>query len=130
MSSPGEQADTPAAASSQTIPATRRSRLGTVTWVVVALIVAFFAVAVYLPQHSRLMALKFLFLWLAGTFLGYIGVRLGDAVRRIVKPDIFVVSGGVSDAIGARICWGIGPQIVGLYLGAVTGTSILAGWIA
>lgn len=129
MSSPGDQTNAPAA-TPETLPAARRSRLGTAIWIVVALVVAFFAVAVYLPPHAYLMPLKFFFLWFAGTSLGYIGVRLGDAVRRIVKPDVLIVSGGVSDAIWARICWGIGPQIVGMYLGAVTGASILAGWIS
>ena len=129
MSSPGDQTNA-SAATPEIMPAVRRSRLATAIWIVVALVVAFFAVAVYLPPHAHLMPLKFFFLWFSGTFLGYIGVRLGDAVRRIVKPDVLIVSRGVSNAIWARICWGIGPQIVGMYLGAVTGTSILAGWIA
>ncbi|WP_124597037.1 hypothetical protein [Burkholderia stagnalis] len=128
MSSPGDQTNAPAA-TPETLPAVRRSRLGTAIWIVVALVVAFFAVTVYLPPHAHLMPIKLFFLWFAGTLLGYIGVRLGDAVRRIAKPDVLVVSGGVSDALWARICWAIGPQIVGLYLGAVTGTSILVGWI-
>lgn len=129
MSSPGHQTNT-STATAEAIPATGRSRLGTVIWIVVALVVAFFAVAVYVPPHSHLMPLKFLCLWFTGTLLGYIGVRLGDAVRRIAKPDVLIVSGGVADALWARLCWGVGPQIVGLYVGAVTGTSILVGWFA
>ncbi|WP_186190527.1 hypothetical protein [Burkholderia gladioli] len=127
MSSPGDQTNA-LAATPETTPAVRRSRLGTAIWIVVALIVEFFAVVVYMSPHAHLMPLKFFLLWFSGTFLGYVGVRLGDAVRRIAKPDILVVSGGISDALWVRICWSIGPQIVGLYVGAVGGTSILVGW--
>ncbi|WP_143028339.1 hypothetical protein [Burkholderia orbicola] len=129
MSSSGSDtnvsATTPAA-----IPVIRRSKLGTAAWIIVALFIALLATGVYMPQHPSHPALKFLFLWFGGAWLGYIGVRLGDGVRKIFRPDIIVTSGGISDAIWARMCWAIGPQCVGLFLGAVTGTSILAGWIS
>ncbi|MCI3206415.1 hypothetical protein DBA20_15755 [Pandoraea capi] len=67
---------------------------------------------------------------MAGSVLGYIGVRLGDGVRRVMQPDVLVTSARISEAMWTRICWAIGPQTVGLYLGAVTGTSILADWIS
>lgn len=127
MSSSGN--DTNASATA-TIHITKRSRLGTATWIITALFVAFLAVAVYMPLHAHHAIAKFLFLWLGGAWLGYIGVRLGDGVRRIFRPDIIVTSGGISDAIWARMCWAVGPQCVGLFLGAVTGTSILVGWIS
>ncbi|MDN4574795.1 hypothetical protein DBB29_19520 [Pandoraea cepalis] len=130
MTLPVSDGDASVAAPSSTPTEAKRSRLGTVIWVALAIIVAFFAVGVYLPPHAHRMAVKFLFLWPVGACLGYLGVRVGDAVRRIFKPDVIIVRGGISDAIWARICWAIGPQIVGLYLGAVTGTSIVAGWTA
>lgn len=110
-------------------PAIRRSRLGTVVWVVLAFAAAFIATGVYLPQHSHLLAVKFFFLWFGGTLLGYIGVRVGDAVRRIARPDVIVVAGGVSDALWARMWWAVGPQIAGLYFGSVVATSLLADWL-
>lgn len=106
------------------------SRVGKIVWVILALFVAFLATGVYLPPHVHLSVPKLLAIWLGGTVLGYVGVRLGDAVRRIAKPDVIVTAGGISDALWARICWSIGPQSIGLFLGSVAGTSILAGWIA
>ncbi|MGP3659705.1 hypothetical protein ACTU9R_22285 [Burkholderia gladioli] len=108
----------------------RKSRVAKVIWLVLALLIAFLATGIYLPPHIHLSVPKFFAIWLGGTLLGYVGVRLGDAVRRVARPDVIVTPGRVSDALWARICWGIGPQIVGLYLGAVTGTSILVGWLA
>ncbi|WP_201446483.1 hypothetical protein [Burkholderia gladioli] len=108
----------------------RRNKAGTAAWIIIGLFVAFLATGIYLPPQVHLTVPKLLIIWLGGAFLGYIGVRLGDAVRRVARPDVIVTPGRVSDALWARICWGIGPQIVGLYLGAVTGTSILVDWLA
>ncbi|TGP44890.1 hypothetical protein EN871_09930 [bacterium M00.F.Ca.ET.228.01.1.1] len=118
------------ATTSQTAGPRQRSRLATALWIVLALVIALVATGIYLPPHVHLSVPKLLAIWLGGAFLGYIGVRIGDGVRRIARPDVIVTTGGVSDALWARICWGIGPQIAGLYLGAVTGTSILVGWLA
>ncbi|AJE99141.1 hypothetical protein [Pandoraea apista] len=108
----------------------RRSKLGASVWLAVAFVVAFFATSVYLPRHSSHFVVKFFALWAIGTLLGYVGIRCGDAVRRVFQPDILIVKGGISDAIWVRLCWSIGPQTVGMFLGGVTGTSIVAGWIA
>ncbi|WP_144030079.1 hypothetical protein [Burkholderia sp. AU16741] len=129
MSSSGSDTNASAATPAAN-PIAKRSRLGTATWIIGALFIALLATGVYMPQHPSHPALKFLFLWFGGAWLGYIGVRLGDGVRKIFRPDILVTSGGISDAIWTRMCWAIGPQCVGLFLGAVTGTSILAGWIS
>lgn len=130
MNTSGDQTGSATTTQAQTATPTRRSKLGTAAWIIVALFVALLATGVYMPQHPSHPALKFLFLWFGGAWLGYIGVRLGDGVRKIFRPDIIVTTGGISDAIWARMCWAIGPQCVGLFLGAVTGTSILAGWIS
>ncbi|NTZ07000.1 hypothetical protein [Burkholderia metallica] len=129
MNTSGDQTGSATTTQAQIASPIRRSKLGTAAWIIVALFVALLATGVYIPQHPSHPALKFLFLWFGGAWLGYIGVRLGDGVRKIFRPDIIVTSGGVSDAIWARMCWAVGPQCVGLFLGAVTGISILAGWI-
>ncbi|VVE51843.1 hypothetical protein [Pandoraea anhela] len=126
MTHPVENNDSQEPASTQP----RRNRTARWIWAIVCAVVAFFAVSVYLSPKSHAFPLKYLCLWIAGSILGYIGVRLGDGVRRIMQPDVLVTSARVSDAIWTRICWAIGPQIVGLYLGTVVGTSILVDWIA
>ncbi|VVE75918.1 hypothetical protein PCA31118_05093 [Pandoraea captiosa] len=107
----------------------RGSRTARWIWAIVCVVVAFFAASVYLPHQAHAFVLKFLSLWIAGSMLGHVGVRLGDGVQRIIQPDILVTSARISDVMWTRICWAIGPQIVGLYVGAVVGTSILADWI-
>jgi hypothetical protein len=108
----------------------RRSRIAKTVWFMLALLVAFIATGIYIPPHVHLSVARLLAIWLGDALLGYVGVQLGDAVRRIARPDIIVATGGVSNALWARICQCIGPRIVSLYLGAVAGTSILAGGIA
>jgi len=61
---------------------TKKNRIGTLLWTIIALFVAFIAVGEYMPPH-HLGAFKFLFTWFGGAFLGFVGVRIGDAVRRM-----------------------------------------------
>ncbi|MGS1063506.1 hypothetical protein [Burkholderia glumae] len=130
MNTSKDQSDNTMNAQEGTALPIRRSKAGTAARIITGLFVSFLATGIYLPPHVHLPVPKLLIIWLGGAFLGYIGVRLGDAVRRVARPDVIVTPGRVSDALWARICWGIGPQIVGLYLGAVTGTSILVDWLA
>jgi hypothetical protein len=129
MSSVENQTSTPIATDGQTRTPRKKNRIGTMLWTIVALFVAFLAAGVYTPQHSHLAISTFLTVWLGGAFLGLLGARIGNAILRIARPDVIVTSGGISDVLWVRICWSIGPQLVGLYLGAVSGTSILVGWV-
>lgn len=108
----------------------KRSRVGTVFWSAAALFVSFITTAVYLPAHVNHMGVKFVFAWVIGTLLGIAGVRIGDALRRAMKPDFIITSGGFQGVLAARIFWSIGPQFVGLLIGAVVGGSTLVGWMA
>ncbi|TGT16751.1 hypothetical protein EN817_32220, partial [Mesorhizobium sp. M3A.F.Ca.ET.174.01.1.1] len=71
------------ATTSQTAGPRQRSRLATALWIVLALVIALVATGIYLPPHVHLSVPKLLAIWLGGAFLGYIGVRIGDGVRRI-----------------------------------------------
>jgi len=108
----------------------QKGRLGVVLWPIIALLISFMATAANMPQHTQHLALKFVFVWIAGALLGVIGVRIGNALRRAAKPDIIITSGGLQGMLMARIFWSIGPQSVGLLIGTVVGCSTLMGWVA
>ncbi|WP_175771975.1 hypothetical protein [Paraburkholderia phenazinium] len=108
----------------------RKSRLGTALWTIVAILISFMVTAANMPQHTQHLALKFVFVWIAGALLGVIGVRIGNALRRAAKPDTIITSGGLQGMFMARIFWSIGPQSVGLLIGTVVGCSTLMGWVA
>jgi len=120
---------TPTQAANETNGSRKGSGVARVVWAILSLFVALLATGVYLPPHTHLAVFALLLIWWGGALLGYLGARLGDAVRRIARPNVIMTTDGVSDALWARICWGIGPQTVGLFLGSVTGTSILVGWV-
>lgn len=110
------------------IPA-RTSRLGTVLWTIIAILISFMTTAANMPSHTQHLALKFVFVWIAGVLLGLVGVRIGNAFRRAAKPDI-IISGDLQGMLMARIFWSVGPQAVGLLIGTVVGCSTLMGWVA
>jgi hypothetical protein len=53
---------------------------------------------------------------LSATFFTTIGVHLGDAFRRFVKPDMIFTSGAV-ETFKTKIFWLIGPQFIGWIIG-------------
>jgi hypothetical protein len=108
----------------------RKSRLATALWTIVATLISFTETAVDMPPHTQHAVLKFFFVWIAGALLGVVGVRIGDALRRVAKPDIIITSGGLQGMLAARIFWSVGPQTVGLLIGTVVGSGILMGWVA
>ncbi|WP_148662185.1 hypothetical protein [Paraburkholderia phytofirmans] len=96
---------------------------------IIAILISFMATAANMPPHTPHLALKFVFVWIAGVLLGIVGVRIGNALRRAAKPDIIITSGGLQGMLGARIFWSVGPQTVGLLIGTVVGCSTLMGWV-
>lgn len=108
----------------------RKSRLGTVLWTIIAILISFMATAADMPQHIPHLALKFFFVWIVGALLGVVGVRIGDALRRAAKPDFIITSAGFQGMLMAKIFWSVGPQTVGLLIGTVVGCSNLFGWVA
>jgi hypothetical protein len=98
----------------------RKNRLGAVLWTIIAILISFMATAANMPQHTQHLALKF----------DYVGVRIGNVIRRAAKPDIIITSAGLQGMLGAKIFWSVGPQTVGLLIGTVVGCSTLMGWVA
>jgi hypothetical protein len=51
-----------------------------------------------------------------GTVFTTIGVAVGDAIRRFVKPDVLFASSAI-DIFRAKVFWMIGPQVIGWIIG-------------
>ena len=59
-------------------------------------------------------------------FIGsYIGALIGDFLRRLALPDSFFTSGDMIDILKTKLFWAIGPQVVGIFIGGIVGTSII-----
>lgn len=56
---------------------------------------------------------------------GFIGLLIGDFLRRAVMPDAIFTTGGFFGLLKARLFWGIGPQAIGLFIGVAIGASIV-----
>jgi hypothetical protein len=57
-------------------------------------------------------------LLVSGTFFTTIGVVIGDAVRRFVRPDIMLTSNAV-ETFQKKVFWMIGPQFIGWFIGLI-----------
>lgn len=59
-----------------------------------------------------------------GAALGTIGALIGDALRRFAMPSFTFTSGGFLSLLFIRAFWLMGPQLIGLGLGAVIGCTL------
>lgn len=55
----------------------------------------------------------------------FIGLWIADALRRFVMPDTIITSGGFFELLKARLFWTLGPQVIGLFIGAGVGLSLV-----
>lgn len=62
---------------------------------------------------------------LSGTFFGFIGAMMGDAIRRFTQPDAFFTSGGMGSILKTKLFWMVGPQCIGLVIGAAIGLALV-----
>lgn len=60
-----------------------------------------------------------------GSVLGLIGALLGDAIRKFAHPDAVFTNGGLFQLIWIKVFWLLGPQLIGLVLGAFLGISLV-----
>lgn len=48
---------------------------------------------------------------------GFIGVLLGDLIRRFAIPDMVFTTGGFFQLLKTRLFWMCGPQLIGMTIG-------------
>lgn len=99
-----------------------QSSPSSVGWALAAVVFAIFMLA-STESHAGFFA-KF-FAFLLGSFLGWLGAVIGDAIRRFALPDSFFTSGGMESIITTKLFWMFGPQLVGLVLGTALGIGLV-----
>lgn len=62
---------------------------------------------------------------IVGTLAGWIGALIGNALRNFAQPDSVYTSGGFFHLIWIKIFWLLGPQTIGLVLGALMGCGLV-----
>ncbi|HBP1969509.1 hypothetical protein FA346_26250 [Pseudomonas aeruginosa] len=62
---------------------------------------------------------------IVGSVLGLIGALLGDAIRKFAHPDAVFTNGGLFQLVWIKVFWLLGPQLIGLVLGAFLGISLV-----
>lgn len=98
---------------------------GVLGWGLAAIVFGIFAVA----DNNSVMVLGAgffakCFAALVGMVTGFIGAMIGDSIRRFARPDI-VFTSGISSLIGIKLFWLLGPQLIGLVVGAFIGIGLV-----
>jgi hypothetical protein len=104
----------------------QKTNIGVALWAIAAFITAIVTCA----HNTSAMVLGAgffakCFAVIVGTILGLLGALAGDAIRRFARPDFILTNGGFAHLIWIKIFWRIGPQLVGLFLGVVLGSSLV-----
>lgn len=60
-----------------------------------------------------------------GSIFGYVGALVGDFVRRIALPDAIFTTGGLVQILKTKLFWAIGPQAIGMGIGAFIAIGIV-----
>ena len=91
-----------------------------ILWTVIAFILAI-VITVYNNDPAVISAgfFKKAFAIIVGTALGVAGAMIGDVIRRYAQPSFFLTGGGVWAILKIKVFWAIGPQTIGVLLGAV-----------
>jgi uncharacterized membrane protein YvlD (DUF360 family) len=62
---------------------------------------------------------------IVGSVLGLIGALVGDSLRRFTRPTAFFTTGGFFSLMFIKLFWLAGPQLIGLFIGAMFGVSLV-----
>lgn len=60
----------------------------------------------------------YLAMLIVGTATTTVGVVIGDAIRRLAKPDLVFAADGV-DLLRKKVFWLVGPQAIGWFVGYI-----------
>lgn len=99
-------------------------------WIIALLVTIAFAVLVVMvykvppPRPAPGLGVRVL-AGLVAIPTGFIGLVIGDVLRRAVMPDAIMTSGGFFGLLKAKLFWAIGPQAVGLAIGVFGGAALV-----
>lgn len=95
-------------------------------WAIAAIILSI--IAVTFNNSAMVLGAGFFMKFLAvivGSVLGLIGALFGDAIRKFAHPDAVFTNGGLFQLVWIKVFWLLGPQLIGLVLGAFLGISLV-----
>ncbi len=95
-------------------------------WAIAAIVLSILAVT--FNNSAMVLGAGFFMKFLAvivGSVLGLIGALLGDAIRKFAHPDAVFTNGGLFQLVWIKVFWLLGPQLIGLVLGAFLGISLV-----
>lgn len=107
----------------QDVPSLNPAIIG---WAIAAIVLSILAVT--FNNSAMVLGTGFFMKFLAvivGSVLGLIGALLGDAIRKFAHPDAVFTSGGLLQLVWIKVFWLLGPQLIGLVLGAFLGISLV-----
>jgi hypothetical protein len=67
-------------------------------------------------------------LFISGSVFTTIGVAVGDVLRRMAMPDLYLTK-NFADSIKKRIFWAVGPQAIGWFLGFVATNGFMENYL-
>eukprot|EP00831_Metopus_contortus_P018442 TRINITY_DN1786_c0_g1_i1.p1 TRINITY_DN1786_c0_g1~~TRINITY_DN1786_c0_g1_i1.p1 ORF type:complete len:323 (-),score=47.12 TRINITY_DN1786_c0_g1_i1:2631-3551(-) len=67
---------------------------------------------------------------IAGTPCGILGGIIGGFIGNIARPDMIFTTGGAYEILKAKIFWAVGPQLIGVAIGALIGVMSSGGILA
>lgn len=88
-----------------------------------AIFIVFTVVAIF-SSRVHIGFFGYLAMPIVGTFCTTVGVAIGDAFRRFVKPDVLLASGAY-DMFRKKLFWLVGPQAIGWLIGYLTYESVM-----
>lgn len=95
-------------------------------WAIAAIVLSILAIT--FNNSAMVLGAGFFMKFLAvivGSVLGLIGALLGDAIRKFAHPDAVFTNGGLFQLVWIKVFWLLGPQLIGLVLGAFLGISLV-----
>lgn len=107
----------------QDVPSLNPAIIG---WAIAAIILSILAVT--FNNSAMVLGAGFFMKFLAvivGSVVGLIGALLGDAIRKFAHPDAVFTNGGLFQLVWIKVFWLLGPQLIGLVLGAFLGISLV-----
>ncbi|MDZ4194262.1 MAG: hypothetical protein U1D65_19935 [Pseudomonas sp.] len=107
----------------QDVPSLNPAIIG---WAIAAIVLSILAVT--FNNSAMVLGAGFIMKFLAvvvGSVLGLIGALLGDAIRKFAHPDAVFTNGGLFQLVWIKVFWLLGPQLIGLVLGAFLGISLV-----
>lgn len=107
----------------------KQAKPSTAGWAIAALALSIIVCAYItsLPKFHDASLFHKILAVIAGALVGAVCARIGDALRRAVRPNFVITNGGFFDLLFMKLFWAVGPQLIGLAIGVFVAESVVLG---